>query len=108
MALLIFARLSLRQVRICSRYIQVNITQMISFSHDLLFISVASIPELMKTILLIKNDEERRFAMSTSIIRRIMTHESSVGPWLTTMLQSSDRKLSETAIEYLKVISSLS
>jgi hypothetical protein len=69
-------------------------------------IVVASIPDLMKTVLLIEEDEDREFALSTSILRRVMLSKHSVGPWLTEMLQSKDRKLSQRAVDYLKSVSS--
>jgi hypothetical protein len=67
--------------------------------------AVASIPDLMKTILLIEDDDDREFALSTSIIRRVMVNKHSVGPWLTNMLQSRERKLSQRTVDYLKAVS---
>lgn len=60
----------------------------------------------MKTILLIEDDEDREFALSTPIIRRAMLSKHSIGTWLTDVLQSRDRRLSERAVDYLKRVSS--
>lgn len=66
---------------------------------------MASIPHIIKTILLIRDDEDKKFALSTSIIRRAMLSKHSVGPWLTEMLQSEDRELSQRSVDYLKSVS---
>lgn len=66
---------------------------------------VASIPGLMETILMIKNDEDREFVISTPIIREVMRSKESIGTWFTAMLQSRDRMLSQRAVEYLKRVS---
>lgn len=66
---------------------------------------MASIPELMKTILLIDDEEDRDFALSTSIVRRMMINDCSVGRWLTSMLQSKDRKMAQRVVAYLKLVS---
>ena len=66
---------------------------------------VASIPGLMETILMIKNDEDREFVISTPIIREVMSSKESIGTWFTAMLQSRDRMLSQRAVEYLKRVS---
>ena len=67
--------------------------------------TLASIPGIMMTILLIDNDADRAYALSTSLARRIMLSKSSVGPWLTKMLQSRDRILAQRAVDYLKLLS---
>lgn len=66
---------------------------------------VAAVPDLMKTILLIENDDDRNFALSTSIMRRVMINKYSIGPWLTQVLQSRDKRLAQRAVDYLKTVS---
>ncbi len=67
--------------------------------------AAASIPGLMITILLIDDDKDREYVLSTSIMRRIMKCKRSVGPWLTKILQSRDRRLAQRAVDYLKMVS---
>lgn len=67
--------------------------------------TLAAIPNLMSTIMLIDNDVDREFVLSTALAQRIMTSQRSVGPWLTKMLQSRDRKLAQRAVDYLKAVS---
>lgn len=59
----------------------------------------------METILLIEDDDDREFAMSQTIIRRVMASKQSIGVWLTGMLQSRDKKASQRAVDYLKRVS---
>jgi hypothetical protein len=59
----------------------------------------------MKTILLLQDDVDREFVLSTSIIRRVMVCKHSIGPWFTMMLQSHDRRLSQRSVDYLKAVS---
>lgn len=66
---------------------------------------IASIPDLMQTILLIENDEDREFALSTSIVQQVMVNKKSVGSWMTQILQSRDRRLAQRAVDYLKTVS---
>lgn len=65
----------------------------------------ASVPDLMNTILLVDDDSDREFALSTSVVRRIMLSKNSVGPWLTKILQCRDRRLAQRAVDYLKIVS---
>jgi hypothetical protein len=67
---------------------------------------VASIPDLVKTILLIEDDDDREYILSTSIVRRIMLSKHSIGPWLPAMLQSKDKRLPQRTVDYLKSVSS--
>jgi hypothetical protein len=67
--------------------------------------SIASIPGLVKTILLLEDDDQRNFVLSTSLFRRVLVSKHSVGRWLTGMLQSSERRVWERAVEYLKLAS---
>ncbi|CAJ1910333.1 unnamed protein product [Cylindrotheca closterium] len=66
---------------------------------------VASIPGLMETLLLIEDDSERDFAISQTIILRVMASRRTIGVWLTGMLQSDDRKVAFRAVDYLKTAS---
>lgn len=68
---------------------------------------IASIPNLLQTILLTSEDSDMEYAFSTTIIRRVLINKSSVGPWLTAMLQSSQRLVSRRAIDYLQTVSKL-
>eukprot|EP00934_Nitzschia_sp_Nitz4_P003838 Nitzschia sp. Nitz4//scaffold58_size112336//91997//95608//NITZ4_004047-RA/size112336-processed-gene-0.225-mRNA-1//-1//CDS//3329555031//3828//frame0 len=68
--------------------------------------TIASIPNLMKTILLIDSDEDRAFVFATSVIRRVMLSKKSIGPWLTQTLQSRDRRLAQRTVNYLNIVSS--
>lgn len=59
----------------------------------------------METLLLIEDDSERDFAISQTIILRIMASRRTIGVWLTGMLQSDDRKVAFRAVDYLKTAS---
>ena len=67
--------------------------------------SVASIPDLLKTIFLIENDQQREYVLSTTIVRRVLVSRYSVGPWLTKMLSSANKRASDRGIEYLRIVS---
>lgn len=67
--------------------------------------SIASIPDLVKTVLLIANETHRNFILSTTIMRRVLASKYSVGGWLTAMLQSSSKRITDRAIEYLNIVS---
>jgi len=67
--------------------------------------SIASIPDLVKCVLLIEDDAQRNYILATSIFRRVLVSKYSVGSWLTGMLQSDERRVSERAIDYLKLAS---
>ena len=70
--------------------------------------TVASIPDLVKTILFIGNDEQKNHCIGTTLMQRVLRCKESVGGWLTGMLQSHKKKPSNLAIEYLHIISSSS
>lgn len=59
----------------------------------------------METLLLIEDDAEREFAMSQTIILRVMANRRTIGTWLIGMLQSEDRHLAFRAVDYLKTAS---
>ena len=69
--------------------------------------AVASIPDLMKTIMLIEDEDDKLFALSTSIMKRAMMSKLTIGSWLTAMLQCESKKISHRAIDYLKIVSEL-
>lgn len=70
--------------------------------------NIASIPDFIKTIFLLDNEEELKFALSTTIVKRVLMNKHSVGTWLTTMLQSGDKAVSGRAVDYLKNVSDIS
>jgi hypothetical protein len=49
--------------------------------------AVASIPDLIKMIMLIEDEDDKQFALSTSIMRQVMMNELTIGSWVTAMLQ---------------------
>jgi hypothetical protein len=69
--------------------------------------SIASIPNLVPAVLMIADLHTRNYILSTLIMRRVLASKYSVmgGFWLTSMLQSSDRQVSDRAIHYLKIVS---
>ena len=75
---------------------------------DAIVFNIASIPDFVKTIFLIDNEEEHRFALSTTIVRRVLMNKHSVGNWLTSMLQSGDKVVSGRAVHYLNCVSDIS
>ena len=62
----------------------------------------------MKTIMLIEDEEQKIFILSTSIVKRLMMNGKVIGGWLTAMLQSRNRKVADRAVEYLKAVSDMS
>jgi hypothetical protein len=69
--------------------------------------SIASVPELMKMILLLEDGKERTMCLETSIIRRVLINKHSVGRWLTGMLSSQEKRAKTLAMEYLSLVSEL-
>lgn len=55
--------------------------------------------------LLIEDEEEREWVYSTSLFRRVIMNENSIGPWLTGMLQSSKKGVPQQALQYLSYLS---
>ena len=68
---------------------------------------VASIPHLLEVIFSINNETDLEFVLSTKIIKKVLIDKHSVGPWLTTMLQSPQSHISQRAIEYIHTVSRL-
>ena len=67
--------------------------------------SLAATPNLVKTLFLLEDEEEREWVFSSTLFRRIVLHENSIGPWLTAMLQSSRKRVSHRGLEYLGYLS---
>jgi hypothetical protein len=72
---------------------------------DALARNFASIPQVFKTVLLLESIEARTTIMISSIFRRAIFCEASVGPWLTTMIRSNN---ADSAIDFMRMISMLS
>ena len=68
---------------------------------------IASIPHLLETIFCMKDDNDVDFALSTSIIKKVLVNRHSVGPWITSMLQNPNKVVSRRAILYLSTVSNL-
>jgi len=68
---------------------------------------IASIPHLLEVIFSINNDNDLDFVLSTKIVKKVLVDKHSVGPWLTTMLQSPHHHVSKRGVEYLQTVSSL-
>lgn len=69
---------------------------------------IASIPNLMKTLNLIEEEEERSRVFDLPIIRTVMLSKRAMGPWFTYMLRSDARMVTHRAVEYLGLLSSVS
>jgi len=69
---------------------------------------IASIPNLMKTLLLVEEEEERTRIFDLPIIRSVMLSRCAMGPWFTYMLRSDTRIVTHRAIEYLGLLSNVS
>jgi hypothetical protein len=70
--------------------------------------SIASIPHLLKMILLINDDQHRKYVLSCSIVQRVLASKYSIGDWLVGMLQSDDIYVVNRVITYLKLASEVS
>ena len=66
---------------------------------------IALIPYLVKTFLLLSDEEEREWVISSTLFRRVIMCDSSIGPWLTGMLQSSKKGVPHRALQYLTYLS---
>ena len=62
-------------------------------------------PLLIKAIFLLDDDQERKWALNTRLMHSVLTSKHSIGRWLTDMLQSSNRLVSDAALDYLRVVS---
>jgi hypothetical protein len=70
--------------------------------------TVASVPDFVKLVLFIDDEEQRGELLSTTLMKHVLLSRYSVGPWLTGMLQSHDKRASGLALEYLHLISAIS
>ena len=68
----------------------------------------ASIPDFIKICLSIENECHRNQCFNTLLLRKVILSKHSIGSgrWLTDMLQSQVRSLSDLAINYLQIVSS--
>jgi len=66
----------------------------------------SSIPNILKTILLIADDSTMYRILDRAIIQRALLNTDLIGPWIVDMLKSSDK--CERVIDYFELISSLS
>ncbi|GKY92414.1 hypothetical protein MPSEU_000212000 [Mayamaea pseudoterrestris] len=62
-------------------------------------------PLLITAVLLLDRDHEREWALKTRIMHSVLTSKYSIGRWLTDMLQSSNKHVSEAAMDYLRLVS---
>jgi len=66
---------------------------------------IASISSLIKTLLLIDNDNVRSHVLLYSIVRNAIDSKKLIGSWLTFMLQSPVKIVSHRAVDYLRLLS---
>lgn len=68
----------------------------------------ASIPDFIKVCLSIESESHRNQCFGTTLFRKVLLSKHSIGTgrWLTDMLQSQLRPLSDLAINYLQIVSS--
>ena len=65
---------------------------------------IAGIPYLVKTFLLLE-DEDRDWVFSSTLFQRVAMNKNSIGPWLTGMLRSSKKGVSQRGLKYLGYLS---
>jgi len=70
--------------------------------------SLASIPQLLKTTMLLESNETRNNILESSVVRRALLCPQIIGPWLTSMLRYSKGAASDTSVEFLMTVSTLS
>ena len=78
-----------------------NLDEIIAMAVD----KIASIPNFMSSIFLLDDDDEREWALSMSLIKRLAVSPVSVGPWINSALQANDRKISCRGLDYLEYTS---
>lgn len=74
---------------------------------DALVQTVASIPDFVKLILIIQDEEQREKILQMTLVKYVLIHKASVGTWLTGMLQSKSRVVTDISIHYLHMVSTL-
>jgi len=68
--------------------------------------SVASIPSLMKTLLLLNDsDPVKARVFNLSIIRRAISSKYTIGNWLVYMLEAVDPVVARRGVDYLEILS---
>lgn len=67
--------------------------------------SVASIPNIVMVVLLIDDENARKYIINTTLMQRVLASKHSIGTWLTAMLRSPAKAVSNRAIEYLQILS---
>ncbi len=68
--------------------------------------SVASIPSLMKTLLLLNDsDPVKARVFSLSIVRRAISSKYTIGNWLVYMLEAVDPVVARRGVDYLEILS---
>jgi hypothetical protein len=70
--------------------------------------NLVSIPQVLKTTLLLESNTVRNKIMDSSAVRRALLCQESVGPWLTSMLRYKKGSSSEIAVRFLLKLSQLS
>lgn len=70
--------------------------------------NLASIPLLLKTVLLLESKHTRTFIMDCTAIRRALLCADTIGPWLTSMIRYKKGTSGEVAIDFLRTLSKLS
>ena len=69
--------------------------------------NVATIPGILKTILLIESKAIRSNILESSILRRTLLCSEAVGPWLTSMIRYQKDYSSKVALDFLSTLSRL-
>ena len=69
-------------------------------------VNVASIPFIVKTILLIEDNDTRHRVMDTSLFKRIILHPRSVGLWMISLLRAGGI-YSTRCVDYLQKVNDL-
>jgi hypothetical protein len=68
--------------------------------------SIASIPSLMKTLLLLSDrDPAKSRVFHLSIVRRVMSSRHAIGNWLVFMLEAVDPAVARRGVDYLEILS---
>ena len=70
--------------------------------------SLASIPHLIKTLLLIDDEAKREHIFRLTVVRRVVLDKQSIGKWLTSMLWSDSKRIAQRALNYLDLLSEVS
>ena len=66
---------------------------------------IASIPRLLDVVLLLDDDNQRNYILSSTIMKCVLASRHSIGDWLTKMLQSREKWVIDRGVEYLHIVS---